>query len=284
MKKPHKRLLLIGIAVIMVSGIAAAVYFENKRAASDAAEKKFIQEMIPHHEGAIVMAEQADEQASSPEIKALALSIISAQQKEINDMKSWYRQWWGSDVPRVPGDPHAGHSSESPESASTFDEGFIAMMIPHHEGAIRMAEEVLPKARHAEIKELAQSIVQSQKAEIEQMKVLLQKIKGTPDASRSQGTEVINYTDKGFDRANIVISAGTAVRWENKRSDPRRPMWIATDIHPTHEIYPEFDQARKAMREPEPEDSPYTFIFTKPGRWAYHDHSDPGMKGVVIVQ
>lgn len=193
------KLILIALAVLVVSGITGAVYLESKRSgvdsAADAAEKKFIQEMIPHHEGAIQMAKQADEQATTPEVKELAANIALAQQKEIDEMKGWYKQWWGTDVPKAPSDPHAGHGGEPEEAASTFDEGFINMMIPHHEAAIKMAEEVLPKARHQEIRDLANSIIRSQGAEIEQMKVILEKIKGRPTASGF--TEVI-YMDRGY--------------------------------------------------------------------------------------
>ena len=50
-----------------------------------------------------------------------------------------------------------------------FDLMFIDMMIPHHEGAIAMAEVALEKGEHQEIKDLAKAIIESQQAEIDQM-------------------------------------------------------------------------------------------------------------------
>lgn len=285
-KVSAKQLTLLSIGVLLVCGLTAALYLENKRASlnnsADTAEKKFIQQMIPHHEGAIQMAKQAEQQATTPEIKQLAVSIILAQQKEIDEMREWYKQWWRTEVPKVAADPHAGHSAEPAEGADTFDEGFISMMIPHHDSAIEMAREVLPKARHKQIKDLANSIIKSQGAEIEQMRVIIEKIKGTSQVLGP--VEVITYSDQGFSRPNISIGVGTSIRWENQRTEPGRPMWIASDVHPDHTIYPEFDQARLVMREPEPQDSPFTFTFNKPGRWEYHDHYDPDKKGVVIVR
>jgi len=46
---------------------------------------------------------------------------------------------------------------------------FMAMMIPHHEGAIEMANLALDRATHAELKTLAQGVITSQSAEIDQM-------------------------------------------------------------------------------------------------------------------
>src|SRR3989344_7448411 len=60
-------------------------------------DQHFIVQMIPHHEGAIEMARVALERSKRPEIISLAQGIIESQQKEINDMTSWYRAWFDSD-------------------------------------------------------------------------------------------------------------------------------------------------------------------------------------------
>jgi uncharacterized protein (DUF305 family) len=51
-----------------------------------------------------------------------------------------------------------------------FDLEFIRQMVPHHEGAVTMAKELLAIEAHAELKTLAESIVRTQTAEVEQMK------------------------------------------------------------------------------------------------------------------
>jgi uncharacterized protein (DUF305 family) len=51
-----------------------------------------------------------------------------------------------------------------------FDRRFIDAMIPHHEGALTMAQEVLGKSKRPEIQKLAKDILTSQAAEIAQMK------------------------------------------------------------------------------------------------------------------
>jgi uncharacterized protein (DUF305 family) len=56
---------------------------------------RFISAMIPHHESALVMANDALQRAEKPEIKALAETIIKAQTAEIEQMKQWYAAWAG---------------------------------------------------------------------------------------------------------------------------------------------------------------------------------------------
>ena len=56
-------------------------------------DKAFIEQMIPHHQGAIEMAKQAKTNAFHQEIKDMADDIISAQTKEINQMRQWQSSW-----------------------------------------------------------------------------------------------------------------------------------------------------------------------------------------------
>lgn len=57
-------------------------------------DKAFIDEMIIHHEGAVVMAEAVLENSNRPELIKLAEEIISAQAKEIDMMKEWRTSWF----------------------------------------------------------------------------------------------------------------------------------------------------------------------------------------------
>lgn len=60
----------------------------------DAFDKAFIEGMIVHHEGAVVMAEKVLEVSTRPELRTLATNIISAQTSEITQMKSWLIEWF----------------------------------------------------------------------------------------------------------------------------------------------------------------------------------------------
>jgi uncharacterized protein (DUF305 family) len=54
---------------------------------------EFVNQMIPHHEGAIVMAREALTKAEHAEIKQLANQIIKAQESEIKQMQDWKAKW-----------------------------------------------------------------------------------------------------------------------------------------------------------------------------------------------
>lgn len=64
-----------------------------KNKTGDDFDKAFISEMIAHHQGAIDMANLAKQNAKHDEIKNLANDIVTAQTKEITEMKSWQTQW-----------------------------------------------------------------------------------------------------------------------------------------------------------------------------------------------
>src|SRR5262244_1956442 len=57
-----------------------------------------------------------------------------------------------------------------PGGAAPFDQQFVDMMVPHHQGAVEMAKIAQQRAEHPEVKRLAEEIVRSQSSEIEQMK------------------------------------------------------------------------------------------------------------------
>jgi uncharacterized protein (DUF305 family) len=55
-------------------------------------DEAFIDAMIPHHQSATEMAEVASEKSENSRIKELAGNIISAQKREIEQMKQWRKE------------------------------------------------------------------------------------------------------------------------------------------------------------------------------------------------
>ena len=86
---------------------------------------------------------------------------------------------------------------------------------------------------------------------------------------------IVEYTDKGFVPNEISIKQGQTVEWVNKTTNP---MWVASDDHPAHLIYPEFDAKKRFM-----ENETYSFTFDKVGEWGYHNHARAIDIGKVIV-
>jgi uncharacterized protein (DUF305 family) len=63
-------------------------------AQADPFDRAFIDEMIPHHESAIAMAEVAHRETDNPQIREIADDIVTAQEREIKQMKQWREEWY----------------------------------------------------------------------------------------------------------------------------------------------------------------------------------------------
>jgi uncharacterized protein (DUF305 family) len=141
-------------------------------------ELQFIDTMILHHQGAIDAAQLVATRAQHDELKQLAASIIADQQREIAQMKQWRAAWFGDAAPAVnfelPGMKEGMHGMDLEKldglKENGFDLEFIDQMIPHHEGAVTMAKDLLTRDAHPELRELAENIVRSQSDEIDRMR------------------------------------------------------------------------------------------------------------------
>lgn len=62
-------------------------------------DRHFIEMMVPHHQDAIDMADLALQKATRPEIRTLAENIKRTQTLEVAQMRGWYKEWYGTDLP-----------------------------------------------------------------------------------------------------------------------------------------------------------------------------------------
>lgn len=142
------------------------------------ADVTFAQQMIPHHQQAIMMAQLARERATSPDVKSLAANIEQAQDPEIQTMTDWLNAW-GEELPEDMSTDMPGMMSEEEmvemEAASgvAFDQMFLTMMIEHHEGAVEMAQTQQADGENPDAIALADKIEADQTTEITTMKNLL---------------------------------------------------------------------------------------------------------------
>ncbi len=159
---------------------------QNQMTMSGQLDAHFIEQMIPHHEDAITMANLALTKAQHPELKQLAQDIIESQSKEIDQMKAWYKDWFGREVPtgtQVMGQHgmmggrgmHMGMMGDETditrlEQAADFDKVFIEEMIPHHQMAVMMASMLQRGTQRPEMEQLADDIISAQTREIDQMR------------------------------------------------------------------------------------------------------------------
>jgi uncharacterized protein (DUF305 family) len=149
----------------------------------------FATNMIPHHEQAVEMAGLVPDRSTNPEVIALAEKVSAAQQPEINAMRVFLVQWNENPQDGTAGG-HGGHgamqgmvddatmtklqSLNGPE----FDTLWLQSMIAHHQGAIEMAKAEVANGENVDAKRMAQTIADTQQAEIGQMNEML---KGGPN-------------------------------------------------------------------------------------------------------
>ena len=142
----------------------------------------FAQMMIPHHEQAVEISDVALLTSKNPEVLTLAKAIRDAQTPEILQMKAWLTQTNSSSEMGHSMDGGMGGMLSEGEvstlksaSGSAFDKLFLAGMIAHHEGAIHMTM-MIKDSNSPEVKNLGESIVSSQTAQIVLMKEILTRI------------------------------------------------------------------------------------------------------------
>lgn len=179
-------ILATALGALVVSGCGSSD--ETTSSQAESTDGAFLAEMISHHQSAIEMAKVAQKKADHPQIKQLADDIVAAQDAEIADMNEMHRRMFGESAMGADhgslglDDPMMGMSMsmDSLETANPFDQAFIDAMIPHHQGAIRMAEIELADGQDQQVKDLAQSIIDAQSQEIEQMNKWREQWYGSP--------------------------------------------------------------------------------------------------------
>lgn len=167
---------------------SAASGTSAKHAQANAVDRAFVQQMIPHHQMAVQMAETAKRQGQHPQIVTLAGDIITAQNREISQMTAIAGQLGvrpdampmnGSMGGHMMADDHVlgltmaqsgmSMNMSALDGAKPFDRAFIDMMIPHHQGAIRMARAELARGKNPQLRTMAHGIIAAQTKEIEEM-------------------------------------------------------------------------------------------------------------------
>jgi len=156
--------------------------FSDSAAAFNNADETFVMGMIAHHEQAIEMADLLlDKEGVDERVVNLATDIKEAQGPEIETMKGWLEDWGivSHDSGMEGTDHDDGMMSDEDmaalESASGADASrlFLEQMTQHHQGAIDMAQQEIDNGENPHALELAQTIIDTQTAEIATMQNIL---------------------------------------------------------------------------------------------------------------
>ena len=191
MNPMHKRrnAAMLAIIVLAVAALAIAAFGGNqgRRAdtgmpAGNGVDAAFAEEMVAHHQSAVEMAMIARSRATTQFVKTLADDVIAAQTSEITKMRAIR-----ADLPKPAGnrgtdmrDMGMAVSPSMLRSARPFDRAFVDMMVPHHQGAIRMARIERDKGTNPGLRRIADAVVSAQAREIKAMNDFRTKQYGAP--------------------------------------------------------------------------------------------------------
>ena len=168
--------LVLAVVFLLAGNKSMPMSHDGHSSALSSDETMFAQMMIPHHEQAVTMSELALENTTDPDVLALATGIRDAQGLEIIQMQGWLD---GKSESHKHDMEMGGMltDAELAELASlkdaAFDQKFLTAMIAHHEGVLDMVS-MIKDSTIPEVKKLYNNIVESQGAEIEAMKALLE--------------------------------------------------------------------------------------------------------------
>jgi uncharacterized protein (DUF305 family) len=182
-----------GHGSMMSNGSSSASSSSSADSDHNDADVAFASGMIPHHESAITMAQMAQIQAADQRVKDLAARIKAAQGPEIETMSGWLAAWGAAPSSSATDDGMGGMDHGGMDdgdmggmdtgalagmSGTEFDRMFLTMMIEHHRSAVQMAETEAADGQNIDAIALAESIRDSQTAEIAEMQQLLTELGG----------------------------------------------------------------------------------------------------------
>jgi uncharacterized protein (DUF305 family) len=220
------------LVVVLLAGCAAgatAILLVTRPPANDSAEAGFARDMMVHHAQAVQMAEIVRDRTPSDDIRLLASDISLTQQAQIGTMQGWLQLWGLLPSGTEPAMAWMGHPMDGPmpgmatsEEMSRLSEVppdvadvlFLRLMIPHHQAAIPMAEAILKRSDEPNVRQLAQAILVSQRAEIENMKALIEAKVGDlaevdlepQNGSGTTGKATLSKTDGGGVKVTLEVS------------------------------------------------------------------------------
>lgn len=230
------------------------------QASYTAEDVAFMQHMIVHHGQAVEMAKLVKDRTNTEELKTIAGRIESSQADEITFMQTWLKERGEPlEDPMMKGHgAHMHHMMQgmaSPEAlkalaaakGTEFDKQFLTLMIAHHDGALKMVEELLDEDGTAADPVLFQfvgEIESEQKAEIGKMDKLLAGLSSDPRSGLAAG----------FDNAGEAIKGLTKIATLGKPAgffNPENPADLRPPVPPKKSKDEKKDEAAKPA-EPAP--------------------------------
>lgn len=202
----------------LLTASEAAKIADNRFSPDDV---RFMQDMILHHHQAVQMAALVRDRTNRKALVDVAGRIDASQADEIDFMRKWLLER-GQDAPDPANDPHAMHHGghhatmagmATPEQMAElaaargpeFDRLFLKLMIAHHEGAVKMVDELLKKKGSAYdpmLFEFINDVSNEQKGEIRRMAAVSRESSDDPRSKLAAG-----FRDAGEAISNLSLVA-----------------------------------------------------------------------------
>lgn len=175
------------LALLALTGCTESRAPEN--ASFNEADLKFVEQMIPHHQQAVQLADLAETRAEDEEVRSIAMDISFIQAIEVEELQGWLLDWGishGTDDHDDHGDMAGMLTDEELQSldaasGTDFDLLFSQLMVKHHEGAIDAARSVLNDGKSADVKGFAESVIETQTAELEELQSIIARLAPATD-------------------------------------------------------------------------------------------------------
>ena len=131
------------------------------------ADRDFLRMMSDHHKGMIAMAHMTRERNDVGSAAADAKQIDAAQDKELDRMVTMLeKDFKDAYAPKVMPDNQAMADMMKGKKGTEYERAFYENTIKHHQEAVKMVDEYLPKGKSAAIKQMAEKIKADQTKEV----------------------------------------------------------------------------------------------------------------------
>jgi uncharacterized protein (DUF305 family) len=199
----HLRVVLTGLSLLVLAIVPDVFADAPVEGRIGRAEVRFMEGMIDHHQMAIDMASDCLAREVSDELRAECQAVVDAQQPEIEQMQAWLLSWYNVEYSPISmmgdntsGMDHGGDHDSMGDGPATdpammmgmmagfnrlegvdYEITWLEAMIDHHDDAIHMAQRLLDRdadsAAHAELRELAENIINAQSEEISRYEAMI---------------------------------------------------------------------------------------------------------------
>lgn len=174
-RKSLAALVVLGALLIAGCGSSTSSTDSSSTPAGNPVDRAFVAQMTPHHTSAVAMATIAKRRATSAFVMQLAANIVRTQTTEIATMRNADQRLKAAGVKQGSlgvAQHMMGMDGDvaTLNTAKPFDAAFIRMMLPHHEGALVMANAELKRGRDPALRTLARDIIGAQQREISEMR------------------------------------------------------------------------------------------------------------------